>query len=65
MLTLSKRLHIGRVGLIMLSCGTGAQVHIYEQTFQGAYATCTVDVGLMSIELTVLMEMTAYPSHSA
>ena len=43
---------IGRVGLIMLSCGTGAwRVRTsMNRLSQELGVTCTVDVGLMSIE---------------
>ncbi len=43
---------IGRVGLIMLSCGTGAW-HVrtsMNKLSKELGVTCTVDVGLMSIE---------------
>ena len=53
---------IGRVGLIMLSCGTGAwRVRTsMNKLSKELGVTCTVDVGLMSIEFTALMVMTAY-----
>lgn len=53
---------IGRVGLIMLSCGTGAwRVRTsMNKLSKELGVTCTVDVGLMSIEFTVLMVMTVY-----
>ena len=43
---------IGRVGLIMLSCGTGAwRVRTsMNRLSKELHVTCTVDVGLMSIE---------------
>ena len=43
---------IGRVGLIMLSCGTGAwRVRTsMNRLSKELGVTCTVDVGLMSIE---------------
>ena len=43
---------IGRVGLIMLSCGTGAwRVRTsMNRLSKSLGVTCTVDVGLMSIE---------------
>lgn len=43
---------IGRVGLIMLSCGTGAwRVRTsMNRLSKNLGVTCTVDVGLMSIE---------------
>ena len=43
---------IGRVGLIMLSCGTGAWRVRTSMTrlSKSLGVTCTVDVGLMSIE---------------
>ena len=43
---------IGRVGLIMLSCGTGAwRVRTsMNKLSKELGVTCTVDVGLMSIE---------------
>ena len=43
---------IGRVGLIMLSCGTGAwRVRSYMNKLSRELGvTCTVDIGLMSIE---------------
>ena len=53
MLTLSKKLLLfGRVGLIMLSCGTGAwRVRTsMNKLSKELGVTCTVDVGLMSIE---------------
>ena len=43
---------IGRVGLIMLSCGTGARRvrTSMNRLSKELGVTCTVDVGLMSIE---------------
>ena len=53
---------IGRVGLIMLSCGTGAwRVRTsMNKLSKELGVTCTVDVGLMSIEFNCLMAMTVY-----
>ena len=55
---------IGRVGLIMLSCGTGAwRVRTsMNKLSKELGVTCTVDVGLCLLNLTALMVMTAYHS---
>ena len=58
---------IGRVGLIMLSCGTGAwRVRTsMNRLSRELGVTCTVDVGLMSISFNCLTAKTAFHSLSA
>ena len=48
---------IGRVGIMFLSCGTGAwRVRSSMNALAEAMGiTCTTDIGLMSIEYTVVM----------
>ena len=55
---------IGRVGLIMLSCGTGAwRVRTsMNRLSKELHVTCTVDVGLMSIEFNCFDGKTVFHS---
>lgn len=57
---------IGRAGIMLLSCGTGAwRVRSSMNTLAEVMGvTCTADIGLMSIEYTCLMVRTALRSHS-
>ena len=58
---------IGRTGLMMLSCGTGAwRVRSSMNSLATLLGvTCTADIGLMSIEYTCLTEPTVTRSLSA